>query len=90
MKYGDGWLPMGLSPQKLAPKVQTLQELARAAGREPMEVTVFTGLPLEDAAATADTLAAYAEAGADRVVHGARYDSLDDYARLVEQLALQL
>lgn len=90
VKFGDGWLPMGLAPHKLAPKVAMLQELAAAAGRPRMQVTVFTGLPLTDAAATQDMLAAYAEAGADRIVHGARYDTELQYGESVAALALQL
>jgi len=87
VKYGDGWLPMGLSPAKLAPKVAALQEMAEAAGRAPMQVTVFGGLPLHDLAASVDTLAAYAEAGADRVVHGGRYLDGNDFAANVQGLA---
>ena len=86
-QYGDGWLPMGLHPDKLAKHLRTYREFCTAAGREPGAATVMGSLPLDDGEAARDTLAAYAEAGADRFVHGGRYGDSAEFAERVEQLA---
>ena len=85
--YGDGWLPMGLRPDKLAKHLATYRDFCAAAGREPGAATVMGSLPLDDGEAARDTLAAYAEAGADRFVHGGRYGDSAEFAERVEQLA---
>ena len=86
-RYGDGWLPMGLAPQKLAKHLATYREFCAEEGRPPGPATVMGGLPLNDREAAADTLAAYAEAGADRFVHGGRYADADEFENRLEPLA---
>lgn len=87
VRYADGWLPMAQKPEKLAPKIVELQALAAAAGRPAQQVTVLTGLPIDDSHAAADLLAEYAEVGVDRVVHAARYADASAYAAITEALA---
>ena len=86
-RYGDGWLPMGLRPEKLAKHLATYREHCQAEGREPGPATVMGALPLQDFAAAQDTLAAYEAAGANRFVHGGRYADAGDFARRVDALA---
>ena len=86
-QYGDGWLPMGLHPDKLAKHLRTYRDFCATAGREPGAATVMGSLPLDDGDAARDLLAAYAEAGADRFVHGGRYGDSAEFAERVEQLA---
>lgn len=85
-RYGDGWLPMALKPEKLARHLASYRALCAEAGRTPGPATVMGSLPLDDAAASADLLAAYAEAGADRFVHGARYANADEFQRRLDRL----
>ncbi len=85
-RYGDGWLPMALAPDKLARHMATYRALCEEAGRAPGAATVMGGLPADPIAAR-ERLAAYEEAGADRFVHGIRYSGLDDYRAEVERVA---
>ena len=63
VEYCDGWFPFGgeRSP-RLVEQIAELQQMARAAGRGPLDVTVY-GVPPEPALITR-----YAEAGATRRV----------------------
>ena len=74
--YGDGWMPIATSPADLAAAKEEIAGLARERGRDPEKLTysVMTGAPpgIEQAMVEmmpgADLYAAYADAGADRVV----------------------
>ena len=75
-EWGDGWMPIGLPPAELAAARAEIAELARAKGRDPKRLTftiMIGSLPgMEEPALEMmpgkDVLAAYADAGADRVV----------------------
>ena len=86
-RYGDGWLPMALAPEKLARHMATYRALCAQAGRPAGSATVLGALPLADPVAAAERLAAYAEAGAERFVHGTRYEGMDAYRDMVARLA---
>ena len=86
-RYGDGWLPMALRPDKLAKHLATYRRFCAEAGREAGPATVMGSLPLHDRAAAAELLQAYQEAGAERFVHGGRYGDAAEFRRRVEQLA---
>ena len=74
--WGDGWMPIGFPPGEIAKARGEIGRLARDAGRNPstITITVMIGTPpgMEDAALDMlpprDVLAAYRDAGADRVV----------------------
>lgn len=74
--WGDGWMPIATAPADLAAAKHEIADLARAAGRDPGGITysVMTGAPpgLEqpvlEMMPAADVYAAYAEAGAERLV----------------------
>jgi probable F420-dependent oxidoreductase len=69
VSYGDGWAPEKITPEEVGEKRRELDELARAAGRDPasLPITVF-GKPPDP-----DLIGAYLEAGADRVVVGSGF-----------------
>ena len=50
-RLGDGWQPLGLSPEALAPGIATLREEARAAGRGPAQIPVSIAMSLAAARA---------------------------------------
>jgi len=74
--WGDGWMPIALPPDAVASARRDIDRLAREAGRDPARIslTVMIGAPpgLEtpalDMLPDRSVLAAYADAGADRVV----------------------
>ncbi|MCW5892059.1 MAG: hypothetical protein KIT14_16160 [bacterium] len=47
----------------------------------------MTSLPTSDAAAARTLVAAYADVGVDRVIHGARYADFDGFRRGLEAVA---
>jgi alkanesulfonate monooxygenase SsuD/methylene tetrahydromethanopterin reductase-like flavin-dependent oxidoreductase (luciferase family) len=85
--HGAGWMPIGLDPAALAPLAAELRRRAAAAGVPAPEIAAVTTLPLEDAVRARERLRLYAEAGATRVIHGARYADLDAFRALLEGLA---
>lgn len=84
--HGGGWMPVGLPPDRLAPLVTALREQASAAGAPAPPVAVMTALPLDDVAAARDLVGRYAEVGATRVIHGARYADEGEFRARLERL----
>ena len=74
--WGDGWAPIGVSPDTLRESRAEIRKLAREAGRDPdkLSFTVMTGAPpgmeesFLDLMPSREMAAAYHEAGADRLV----------------------
>ena len=87
LAHRGGWMPMGLAPDALAPCVAELRAAAAGRGLPSPEVAVLTSLPLEDLGRTRTLLVRYAEAGATRVIHGARYADAGAFRSMVERLA---
>ncbi len=85
--YGDGWLPMGGDPKKLAPAITELNARAAEAGRNHPEVKLMTALPIDSEAATQDQLEALRETGVTSIIHGLRYDTLKQFEATIEHLA---
>ena len=73
-----GWLPMGLPPDALRAPARELRDRAAAAGQPPPAVAVLTAIP-DDRSAARDLVAAYRDAGATNLIHGARYADLDGF-----------
>ncbi len=69
-EWADGWLPMLVSPEELKEQMAVLRAECEKRGRDPdgIEVTLFEYDPGEDRSASQEFLAAYEDAGADRVV----------------------
>jgi probable F420-dependent oxidoreductase len=87
LRFGDGWMPMANDPTPLAPVIADLRERAATAGRPTPEVVVLTGLPLDDPSKAAARARAFAEAGATRLVHAARYADAAEFARAADLMA---
>jgi len=62
----DGWAPERIDPPRLKEQVAELRELARRAGRDPQSIEVSVHGKQPDP----ELIAAFFEAGADRVVTG--------------------
>jgi probable F420-dependent oxidoreductase len=50
-RLGDGWQPLGLSPEALGPAIATLRDEARAAGRDAVKIPVSIAMSLAAARA---------------------------------------
>jgi probable F420-dependent oxidoreductase len=86
-RYGDGWMPMGGSPEELAPQVARLRELVAAEGKPEPEVVVMCGLPLNDPPRARDMALALCNAGATRLAIGSRYADAAQFQRDAEWLS---
>ena len=87
VKYGDGWMPMMLSPEALKEPAAKLSELAAAAGVPTPEIVTLGALPQNDPHKAADLLGAYAEVGVTHFVAGVgRYDEAGPFLEAVESL----
>lgn len=84
--HGDGWLPMARNPEQISAAIAEYRALTDSAGKPRGNVTVMTGLPLNDVPAAQDTLSAYRELGVDRVVCAMRYSNVEDYERELDKL----
>jgi alkanesulfonate monooxygenase SsuD/methylene tetrahydromethanopterin reductase-like flavin-dependent oxidoreductase (luciferase family) len=88
VRFGAGWMPMGLGPEKLAPLSAELARRFEDAGRPPPQIVTFDGLPLDDPVKARDRLAAWSEAGVTRLVHGlGRYTQANPVLRAIEGIA---
>jgi alkanesulfonate monooxygenase SsuD/methylene tetrahydromethanopterin reductase-like flavin-dependent oxidoreductase (luciferase family) len=86
VRYGDGWMPMNAEPEKLAPDVRRLRELADAAERPVPEVVAFGGIPMADPQRGADHLVGLAEIGVTRFATGTRYTTSDEFRHGLDAL----
>lgn len=87
LAHGGGWMPMGLAPDALRGPAATLRAQAAALGTPPPEVAVLTALPLDDPSSARARIDAYRDAGATRLIHGARYASVDELRSVLDRLA---
>lgn len=86
-RYGDGWLPMRQTPQKLAERRKVYAEMCAEAGRPLGEIIAMGGVDASDPAGARAALEEFAEAGASRFVVGFRYDSIDTFKASIEPWA---
>jgi probable F420-dependent oxidoreductase len=89
-RYGDGWLPMGMSPKDIVAAKKSYLELTERYGKSPGTITLMTSVALNDTARARDELDAYAAAGVDRVVCAVRYRTYTEYASAMQRLATVL
>ena len=87
---GDGWMPMGILPNDLAPLIKDFQQRAADAGRGPLEVAIMKTLPLENLAEAVEMAQAYRDAGATHLVHTQSYDTPDEYRAFVDVVSREI
>ena len=87
VKYGDGWLPMQLSPTELKPWVEHYRLKVGEAGNDEPEIVAFTTLPTDDEGGCRDFYHAYQQAGATTLVHSQRYDEAVELMDTMQVLA---
>ena len=87
VKYGDGWLPMQLSPEQLKPLIELYRRQAREEGKSEPQIVTFSTLPTNDKNQCQDIIGAYREAGVTSLVHGQRYDGAEELITAMEVIA---
>ena len=84
-RYGDGWCPGGLSPEKARECIPQIKKMAKEEyGRDPEKLEF--GVLAMGAAPTADTLKRYREAGISRVVMAAAGSAQGDGIKAIREL----
>lgn len=87
VRFGDGWMPIGVGAEQLAPLVRTYRKMAEDAGKPSPEVVVATALALDDPPRAAADARALAEVGVTRLAHGWRYNDAAAFHRAAETMA---
>lgn len=87
VRFGDGWMPMGMDPEKLREPIEELARRAREAGKPAPEVVAMGRLALGDGARAIDQVAALAAVGVTRFVHAERYAGVDDFTEVAARIA---
>ncbi len=89
-RFGEGWMPGGGDPQKLAASIGELAKLFADAGKPAPEVIALTTLPLDDPEKAIDRARSLARVGVTGIVHASRYASAAEFARNAEILAARI
>ncbi|NNL86786.1 MAG: TIGR03619 family F420-dependent LLM class oxidoreductase [Myxococcales bacterium] len=74
IRCGDGWLPIGIDPEKLRPRVARLKEMADEAGKSCPEMILLGSLPDEQSEAI-EMLGGCKAMGATHYIQASRYSN---------------
>lgn len=85
VRCGDGWLPMGIDPEKLRPRIERLSEMAAQAGRERPDIILIGTLP-ESQTEAVEQLAACAMLGATDYIQASRYADERGFDTIIARL----
>jgi probable F420-dependent oxidoreductase len=86
-RFGDGWHPLGVSPEGLARRLEVLDAELAAAGRSRADIEVSIRWDVRPDADVEERLAAYAEAGVAEVVWSVGSPDIDLQRRMIDRLA---
>jgi probable F420-dependent oxidoreductase len=101
-RIGDGWHPLGLSPEALGEGIALLREEARAHGRDPAQISVSIAMGLEapasrrrhalgkDPAEILQNAKAYADVGVDTLVISANTSDPREARSALEMVAREV
>jgi probable F420-dependent oxidoreductase len=90
VRIGDGWIPVSILPEDLAPHISRMHELAEEADRGKLETVIMKTLPLEDGAQAIELAQAYRDAGVDHLVHTQGYAGAGEYQAVVARLTAEI
>ena len=86
LELGDGWIPIGKTPDELAPLISDYRARASAAGKPEPEVVTFSKLNSDDLAEAQATIDAFSEAGVSRLVWVCPYEGADHCRAQLDKL----
>jgi probable F420-dependent oxidoreductase len=87
VRFGDGWMPMGMDAEKLREPIAELRHRAAEAGKPAPEVVAMGRLAIEDGARAAEQVATLAAVGVTRFVHAEKYADREGFASVASRLA---
>lgn len=84
LDFGDGWLPMGNNPEKLAPHIQAYKKSAQAQGKKALVYTL--GSLGQNRIAVQDKLMKLEDIGVDAVITAIPYSDNKSFSEGLENL----
>ena len=84
-RLGDGWIPMGINPEKLARRLDKLRALAEAANRPCPDIIIIGALP-DDQDFAVEQLTTCKELGVTHYIQSSRYQTPAEFDAIVERL----
>ncbi len=85
--HGDGWYGFNLGPEKLAERLQRLDQLLQEADRSRADVKIYVGPNTQPV--TPETVAAYRELGVDQLLLPVMAGSLDKLKARIDKARAQ-
>lgn len=85
IRCADAWLPMGIDPEKLKPRIAVLKSMADAAGRKCPDIVTIGSLPDEQSLAV-DQLAACKELGISHYIQASRYETFGEFEKKLQRV----
>lgn len=82
---GEGWIPIGVDPEKIVPLSNRLKELADEAGKPLPKIMLLGALPDDDGKAVED-ISRCRESGATDYIQASRYSTVNEFDKLVQRL----
>jgi probable F420-dependent oxidoreductase len=86
VRFGDGWIPVGVEPTALAGAIRELRDLAAQAGRPPPGVIAMKTLPLDDPGRAAAAARDFRAAGVSQLVHTTGYADAGEFRKNLDAL----
>ena len=86
LELGDGWIPIGKTPEALAPIISDYRTRASSAGKSDPEIVTFSKLNSNDLPEAAATIDAFAQAGVNRLVWVCRYEDADHCRKELDKI----
>ena len=78
IRCADAWLPMGIDPEKLEPRIEVLKSMAEAAGRDCPDIVTIGTLP-DDQQLALDQLGACEALGVSHYIQSSRYSCQTEF-----------
>ena len=85
IRCGNGWLPMGIDPRKLKPRIEVLKTMAKDAGQAMPEIITIGTLPEDDELAI-EQLQACENLGVCHYIQASRYSDTAEFTDIMERL----
>ncbi len=85
IRCGDGWIPIGIDPEPLRPRLELLKELADEAGKPMPEIVLLGSLPDEQEKAV-EMLGGCREQGAGHYIQASRYSTEAEFDAVLSRL----
>lgn len=85
IRCGSGWLPMGIDPAKLKPRIEVLKSMAADAGKALPEIITIGSLPDDDELAI-EQLSACETLGVSHYIQASRYSDTKEFVTIMDRV----